>query len=119
MIFTQVKDKISKIKKTGWYGGKTWTYDLQKQYYKWEFGLGRRLTILKLLDKDIWILHFAKTLLSARGYFQYLFCFAYARSAHRRLHLRCVFQRLMATKLWWHDTCLVQTVHGPDTCVTG
>lgn len=42
----------------------TQTYDLQKQYYKWEFGLGRRLTILYLLNKNTWIIHFAKTLLS-------------------------------------------------------
>lgn len=54
---------------------KTRTYDLQKQYYKWELGLGRRLTILYLLDKDIWIIHFAKTLLLGARIFSIPFLF--------------------------------------------
>lgn len=82
--------------------GQIWAYDSQKQFYQWDFDLGRRLTILYLLDKDIWIIHFAKTLLSgARIVFNIVFCF--------RLRPFCPFapfislrfyQRLVVTKLW-------------------
>lgn len=100
---------------------KTWTYDLQKQYYKWEFGLGWRLTILHLLDKDIWIIHFAKTYFRRPDIFQYLsyFCLRLFCSFAAFVSLRFCFQRITVAMFWWHDTFLAQTAHEPDQYVTG
>lgn len=81
--------------------GKTWAYDSQKQFYQWDFGLGRRLTILYLLDKDIWIIHFAKTLLSgARIIFNIVFLFSLVPLLPFAPFISLRFyQRLVVTKL--------------------